>query len=122
MNQTTPENTSSFFSWSDHLPQAVTVCDTEGRIIAMNRASAALFKNSGGTALIGASLFSCHPQSANAIIKDLLRTQRTNTYITEKKDKRLLVHQAPWYNDNEFAGLVETITVLSGEIVVKKGK
>jgi len=88
----------------------------------MNLASAALFKKSGGTALIGASLFSCHPQSANAIIKDLLRTQRTNTYITEKKDKRLLVHQAPWYNDNEFAGLVETITVLSGEIVVKKGK
>lgn len=122
MNNTTPKNSSSFFSWFDHLPQAITICDTKGKIVAMNDASAALFHKSGGKALIGASLFDCHPQSANAIISDLLQTQRTNSYITEKKDKRLLVHQAPWYNDKEFAGLIETITVLSGEIVVKKSK
>jgi PAS domain-containing protein len=108
------------FDWVENYPVAVSVCDTQGTIIAMNRLAMETFSKYGGDTLIGTSLFNCHPEPANDIIRRLLREQTTNVYFTEKNGVRKLVHQAPWYNRGKFAGLTETILVLPEEVPTKQ--
>ncbi len=110
----------SSFDWVEHYPAAVSVCDTQGTIIAMNRLAAEMFAKYGGMDLIGSSLFACHPEPANIIIRQMLAEQRANTYFTEQKGARKLVHQTPWYHEDRFAGLVETVIVLPEEMETKK--
>ena len=108
------------FDWTDHYPAAVSVCDTKGTILAMNRQAEELFAHYGGKKMIGSSLFACHPQPANVILRQLLRDQRANTSITEKKGERKLVHKTPWYDQGQFAVLVETVIMLPPEIETKQ--
>jgi len=108
------------FDWMEAYPHCVTVCDTQGTIIAMNGVSRENFKKYGGGKLIGSSLFDCHPESANEIIRKQLAAQTKNTYITESTDKKRLISQVPWYRDNEFCGLVETIIDMPQDITIKK--
>ncbi|MGB7539365.1 MAG: PAS domain-containing protein [Anaerolineales bacterium] len=89
------------------LPFAVTICDTEGTLIYMNPAAEALFAKDGGHALLGSSLYNCHPPQAQEEIKGLMRDRKANTYTVEKAGKKRLIHQSPWYRDGGFAGLVE---------------
>lgn len=110
------------FDWIQDYPAAVTVCDTEGIIIVMNSRSIEQFKKRGGALLIGTSLFDCHPESANSIIHRQLQTQQANIYITESKSGRRLIQQAPWFKDGIFAGIVETVSPISGDIQVKQRK
>jgi len=108
------------FDWVEDYPVAVSVCDTQGTILAMNRLAMDLFGQYGGERLIGSSLFACHPEPANAIIRELLREQRSNTYCTEKNGVRRLVHQAPWYHYGHFGGLTETVLVLPEQMETKQ--
>ena len=108
------------FDWVNDYPAAVSVCDIHGTIIAMNRMAMNNFSKQGGEALLGTSLFACHPEPANVIIRRLLQEQTGNTYFTEKNGIRKLVHQAPWYNEGRFAGLTETIIVLPDQVPTKQ--
>ncbi len=108
------------FDWIEDYPAAVTVCDHKGIIIAMNGRSIEQFRKQGGEKLIGSSLFDCHPESANTIIREQLATQQPNIYITESKSGRRLVQQVPWYSNGAFAGLVETTGFIPADIPVKK--
>jgi hypothetical protein len=108
------------FNWIESYPHCVTICDTKAIIIAMNAVSRQNFKKYGGGKLIGSSLFDCHPESANAIIRKQLATRGKNTYITESTEKKRLISQVPWYKDTIFGGLVETIIDLPGDITTKK--
>lgn len=108
------------FDWSENYPSVVTVCDTDGIIIAMNTLSVEAFKKRGGADLIGTSLFDCHPEPANKIIRKLLASRSANTYIIKKGVRKKLIHQTPWYKDEQFAGLVETVTELPDELPVIK--
>lgn len=108
------------FDWVMHYPAAVSVCDSQGTIIALNRLAVEMFGNYGGANLIGTSLFDCHPEPANLLIRRLLQEQCANTYFTEKKGIRKLVHQTPWYHEGRFAGLVETVIVLPEQMDTKK--
>ena len=108
------------FDWVEHYPSAVSVCDTEGTIIAINRPAMELFGKYGGENLTGANLFTGHPEPANEMIRTLLREQRGNTYFTEKNGVRKLVHQTPWRKNGVFAGLTETIIVLPEEVPTKR--
>ena len=108
------------FDWMEDYPAAVTVCDEKGIIISMNRRSIEQFRKRGGEKLIGSSLFDCHPESANTIIREQLKTQQPNTYITESTSGRRLVQQVPWYRDGVFAGLVETTGPIPGDIPVRQ--
>jgi hypothetical protein len=108
------------FDWISSYPHCVTVCDTDGIIIAMNEASIRNFKKYGGKKLIGSSLFDCHPESANAVIRNQLATRQGNTYITESTDKKRLISQQPWFDGPDFGGLVETIIDLPMDITIKK--
>jgi PAS domain-containing protein len=88
-------------------PFAVTICDAEGMLIYMNPAAEALFAKDGGRALLGSSLYHCHPPQAQEEIQGLMRDRKANTYTVEKAGKKRLIHQSPWYREGEFAGLVE---------------
>lgn len=88
------------------VPFAVTVCDTEGRILDMNEKSVATFVKPGDS-LIGASLFDCHPEPARTKLAEMLQEQTTNAYTIEKNGVKKIIYQAPWYKDGAFAGYVE---------------
>ena len=64
-------------NWSNELPfVAITVCDKDGKILDMNQRSQMTFVKSGGKDLIGKSLFDCHPQRAQEMIKHLMNSRR----------------------------------------------
>lgn len=104
-------------NWSNELPfVAITVCDKDGKILDMNQRSQMTFAKSGGKDLIGKSLFDCHPQRAQEMIKHLMNSQKTNTYTIEKEGVKKLIYQTPWYQDGQFAGLVEMSIVIPNDI------
>ena len=84
---------------------AITICDKEGNILDMNQRSADV--NSHGLKIIGNNLFNCHPPRAAAILKDLLDNEKMNAYTIEKGDVKKLIYQVPWYDGEEFGGLIE---------------
>lgn len=93
--------------WAKEIPSAITICDLDGKIIYMNEKSAEVFKDDGGYKLIGQNLFACHSNESNEKIKQIIAEQKPNTYTIEKAGKKKLIHQAPWYENGEFKGLVE---------------
>lgn len=87
------------------LPFAVTVCDTNGTIVYMNKKSQATF--SGADSLIGKSLFECHNENSVARIKGIMATGIPNSYTIEKKGIKKLIHQSPWFDEGKLSGLIE---------------
>lgn len=102
--------------WVDEFEGAVTVSDIEGTIVALNRRAAEMFAEDGGAALVGRSLFDCHPEHANETIRRLLHDRASNVYTVEKRGKRKLIYQAPWFRDGRFAGLLELTLDLPAEM------
>lgn len=84
---------------------AITICDKEGNILDINQRSADV--NSHGQKIIGNNLFNCHPPHASKILKDLLDNEKLNAYTIEKNGVKKLIYQVPWYDDNQFGGLIE---------------
>ena len=102
--------------WVTSVDMAVTVCDATGAITEMNERSAHLFAKRGGRALIGANVLDCHPEPARSKLAAMLQNGRPNTYTIEKRGRRKLIHQAPWYRDGVLAGLVEISIALPAEL------
>lgn len=94
------------------LPFAVTVCDTDAKIIYMNERSKSTFQNPQNESLIGKSLFECHGQTSAEKIKSLLETGNSNTYTIEKKGIKKIIHQCPWYKESKISGLMEISIVI----------
>lgn len=94
-------------NWTKEFISAVTICDVEGKIIYMNDKAASMFSKSGGYELIGKSLFECHNERSNDIIKDLIQSGKTNSYTIEKEGIKKLIFQSPWYENGKVMGLVE---------------
>jgi hypothetical protein len=94
-------------SWMDSVNVAITVCDAQGTVIEMNPRSAAVFASDGGRALIGKSLFACHNECSQAIIKDLLAYGKTHCYTIAKNGIKKMIYQGPWFDGDKIAGLVE---------------
>jgi transcriptional regulator with PAS, ATPase and Fis domain len=90
-------------NWARELPAAVTVCDRNGVILEMNDKAKSTFAGD----LVGRNILDCHPEPARAKLAELLATGRSNVYTIEKKGVKKLIHQSPWYEDGQFAGLVE---------------
>lgn len=99
----------SVADWMDEFPAAITICDAQGIIVYMNQRSAQTFAADGGQTLIGSNLLNCHPEPARSKLHALLTAQppRSNAYTIEKNGLRKLIFQAPWYQNGQFAGLVE---------------
>lgn len=99
--------------WWMGLPAAVTVTDTQGVILAMNARALETF---GGTSLVGQLVQDCHPEPARSRLLGLLATGAENHYTIEKKGRRKIIHQLPWYRDGAFAGLVEISIPIPSEM------
>ncbi|MBM3286186.1 MAG: hypothetical protein FJY88_02385 [Candidatus Eisenbacteria bacterium] len=99
-------------AWAAEFPAAITVCDRDGIIVAMNEGSVATFEADGGRGLVGRNLLDCHPERARSKLRALLAAGGTNTYTIERGKVRKLIHQAPWYRGGEVAGLVEISFVI----------
>jgi transcriptional regulator with PAS, ATPase and Fis domain len=93
--------------WIKEFPAAITVCDVNGTILAMNDRAAKTFEKDGGYALLGCSLLDCHPQTARLKLEQLLASHQSNVYTIEKNGLQKLIYQSPWYSDGKFAGFVE---------------
>ncbi|PKP22508.1 MAG: hypothetical protein CVU05_03660 [Bacteroidetes bacterium HGW-Bacteroidetes-21] len=96
----------------DNYPYAVTVSDVHGILVYMNKKAEATFDKWGGGDLIGKNMYDCHSQTSRDKMEVMLKTGTSNTYTIEKNGQKKLIHQAPWFKNNEVAGLVEISIVL----------
>lgn len=94
-------------AWIEHLPVAVTVTKADGTIIAMNARSRETFAADGGGALVGRSVFACHPEPAAAKTRALYAGRQPNHYTICKNGQKKIVHQIPWFDGDAFGGFVE---------------
>jgi len=93
--------------WIKEFPAAITVCDPQGIIVAMNDRAAQTFEKEGGYDLIGSNLLNCHPEPARTRVLRLLADGQKNVYTIEKHGVKKLIYQSPWYQDGVYAGFVE---------------
>lgn len=98
-------------NWSAEIFCAVTVCDTEGNIIYMNKRSHETFDKNGET-MEGRNLMPCHSERSVGIIKDMLEHDHTNCYTITKHGVKKLIFQTPWHEDGVVKGLVELSMVI----------
>lgn len=103
-------------AWTKEFPVAITVCNTEGTILEMNDRSAGIFAKDGGRELVGGNVLDCHPAPARSKLKKILDEQLINCYTIEKNGVRKLIYQAPWYEGEQYMGMVELAIELPGEI------
>ncbi|MBI4861685.1 MAG: PAS domain-containing protein [Candidatus Riflebacteria bacterium] len=93
--------------WLTEFPGSVTVCDADGIILDMNDAAARSVASEGGRALVGKSLFDCHPEPSRTKLRHLLASRDTSVYTIEKAGVKKLIYQAPWYENGRYRGFVE---------------
>ena len=93
--------------WVDGLGAAVTATNAQGVIVAMNKSACEIFAADGGAALIGRSVFDCHPEPARTKTRELYESRRPNHYTIRKNGRKKIIHQLPWFEDGVFAGVVE---------------
>jgi len=95
------------YGWIEGFPGAVTVSDTEGRILEMNGKSREVFAASGGAALVGTNVLDCHPEPSRSKLKGMMKDERANIYTIQKNGLKKLIYQVPWYENGVYAGFVE---------------
>ena len=101
------EDSNKLYGWIKEFNAAITVCNHEGTIVAMNDKSAKTFEKDGGNKLLGTNLFDCHPEPSKTGLRTLMDSQTSNCYTIEKQGKKKLIYQSPWYDDSKFKGFVE---------------
>ena len=102
--------------WLDELALAATVTDEEGTIIAMNSTARSVFAKSGGGALVGQSVYDCHPAGARDKIRQMFTTGKPGHYTITKNGKKKIIHQLPRLRDGKVVGLVEISVELPEEM------
>lgn len=105
--------------WVEEFPGMISVCDTKGKILVLNKQVSEYFSSSGGKKLIGTNLYDCHGKKSGEEIHHLMTTKEANVYIAEENGTRELVIHSPWFKDGEFAGLVEITLPLNDVIKVR---
>jgi transcriptional regulator with PAS, ATPase and Fis domain len=103
-------------TWVKEVPFAVTVTDKTGNIIEMNNLSRDTFEKYGGKALIGKNLEEVHSEHACKKIAEMISSKSANSYTIEKNGVKKLIYQTPWYQDGEYAGLVELSMIIPLEM------
>ena len=94
-------------AWAEGLPVSITVTDADGIIVAMNARSRETFAADGGGALVGASVFACHPEPALTKTRELYVRRTPSHYTIRKHGQKKIIHQIPWEHGGAFAGFVE---------------
>jgi hypothetical protein len=109
-------------AWVEEFPGAITVCDSAGTILELNRSAVESLRTEGGKKLIGSNLMDCHPEPARSKLKRLMKNRQTNVYTVTKGRIRKIVLQVPWYRGKKYRGFVEVSLKISGKIpnVIRK--
>jgi transcriptional regulator with PAS, ATPase and Fis domain len=102
--------------WMHSLDMAITICDTKGLIVYMNRKSIESFEKEGGKKLMGSNLLDCHPENSRNILIEMLKTHKENIYSIEKNGKKKIIVQKPVYEHGNFAGIMEMSIALPDEM------
>jgi len=97
----------SDYSWIDEFTGAVTVCDETGIILAMNQKAEEVFRDDGGISLIGKNALDCHPEPSRSKFAKMLESHQENVYTIEKRGRKKLIFQSPWFRKGVFGGIVE---------------
>ena len=93
--------------WIKEFPAAVTVCNPQGVILAMNNKAALTYEKDGGYDLVGRNMLDCHPEQARVKTEKLLADREKNVYTIEKNGIKKLIYQSPWFKNGDYAGIVE---------------
>lgn len=99
----------------DEADIAVTVCDKEGKIIEMNRQSREVNLKP-GQELIGKQVLDCHPEPARSLLKRMMEQEEKHVYTIDKKGRKKLIYQIPWYEDGAYMGFIELSMILPDEM------
>lgn len=99
------------YDWAKELNCAVTVSDTEGKVLYQNDKS---IKTNGN--VVGKNIFGCHNPNSQAIIRRLLSEKGSHAYTISKKGEKKLIYQTPWYENGKIGGLVEFSIVIPEEM------
>ncbi len=102
--------------WAEEFNGAVTVCDSEGIIVYMNKVSVQQFEKYGGVNLLGKNLLDCHPEPSRTKLAEMLVNQVDNMYTTEKNGIKKIIYQTPWKLEGNFMGIVEISFQLDAEM------
>jgi hypothetical protein len=102
--------------WPEEFPGYISVCDSEGKILVMNKRITDYFARSGGKALIGSSIFDCHNPNSAQMIRDQITSRKTIVYTHVENGVQEIILHVPWYQFGKFAGLVEISLPYDGEI------
>lgn len=90
--------------WVKEFPGTIEVCDRNGILLEMNDRAE---EQEGGRQLIGTNILDCHPEPACTKLKQMLESGRPNIYTIERRGRKQLIYQTPWYSDGQYAGFVE---------------
>jgi len=93
--------------WIEKLEGNVIVCDEKANVIYMNERAISSYEKEGGASIIGRNLMDCHNENSRKKIMEILTTHEKNVYTIEKKGKKKIIYQSPWFQDGEFRGIVE---------------
>jgi hypothetical protein len=96
-----------YASWVEQLPAEITVCDKSGILIGMNSCAEELFKEDGGSGLIGSDALACHPEPSRSKFAGMLVIPSQNAYLNTEKDEKRFFFQSPWTMNRKCAGFVE---------------
>ncbi len=102
--------------WIREFPAAITVCDPQGLLLAMNDRAAKTYEKDGGYALIGRNMLDCHPDPARSKVERMLAAHEKNVYTIEKNGVKKLIYQSPWFKDGKYAGFVEISLEIPWEV------
>jgi hypothetical protein len=94
-------------SWVKEFPAAIKACDANGILIMMNDIAEKNAETKGGRGLIGKSIIPLHSDPSKEKINMMLKKHSINCYTIEKNGVKVLIYQSPWYEKNEFKGIVE---------------
>jgi transcriptional regulator with PAS, ATPase and Fis domain len=103
-------------SWVKGFPAEITICDRTGFILELNNTAEEIFKEDGGSSLLGSNMLNCHPEPSRTKLAGMLETHQTNVYFNTEKSKKRFFFQSPWYKNDQFAGFVEISFEVPGEI------
>lgn len=94
-------------NWSEEFDGSITVCDRKGIVVYMNNAAKRQFAKYNEGGLIGMSLIDCHPEPSRTLLLKMLEEPMYNSYTTEKNGTKTMIHQSPWFENDEFKGVIE---------------
>lgn len=97
---------------------AITVCDSDGIVVAISSEAARRFEANGSSVVVGKSIYDCHAPPSRSTIERLLATGSSNVYSVEKGGARRLVYQGPWEQGQEH-GLLEVSFAIPRDVPLR---